>query len=71
MRTLRTALTVAALCLLAGGYGASQWAFFTGRTADYAKTVDNPVLKWLSAVLLIAAVLLTLVPDRSSEGEPE
>lgn len=64
MTTLRTALTVAALCLLGGGYAASQLAFFNGRTGEYARSVDTPALKWLSLFLLISAVLLAFFPER-------
>ena len=71
MRTLRTALTVAALCLLAGGYAASQWAFFAGRTPEYAKAVDVPALKWVSAFLLVSAVVLTLFRDIGPDGDAQ
>lgn len=68
MRTLRTALTVAALCLLSAGYAASQIAFFTGRFAQYAASVDTPPVRTLSGLFLVAAIALAFIPDHSSEG---
>lgn len=67
MRSLRTALTVAALVLLSAGYAASQIAYFQGRFIEYAARVDTPPVWALSGLLLLVAVVLTFVPDRDEE----
>ena len=67
MKTVRTALTVAALFLLGGGYAASQIALFEGRAADYAGRVDVPPIWNLSGLLLLLAVVLAFIPDRDEE----
>lgn len=69
MKTVRTALTAAALCLLCAGYAASQIALFQGRAADYASRVDTPPVWALSGLLLVVAIVLAFVPDRDEEVE--
>ena len=64
MRTLRTALTAAALCLLCAGYASSQIAYFQGTFADYAAKVDSAPIQRLALLFLIAAVVLTFIKDR-------
>lgn len=71
MKTVRTALTAAVLCLLCAGYAASQIALFQGRAADYAARVDVPPVWNLSGLLLLASVILAFIPDRSKEGGRE
>jgi hypothetical protein len=68
MKTVRTALTAAALCLLCAGYAASQIALFQGRAADYAARVDVAPVWNLSGLLLVLAVILAFIPDRDEEG---
>ena len=68
MKTVRTALTAAALCLLCAGYAASQVALFQGRAADYAARVDVPPVWNLSGLLLLLAVIFAFIPDRDEEG---
>ena len=67
MRTLRTALTAAALCLLCAGYAASQIAYFQGRFAEYAARVDTPPIQHLAGLMLVCAVILTFIPDRTDQ----
>ena len=69
MRTLRTALTAAALCLLCAGYAASQIAYFQGTFMEYAAKVDTPPIQRLALLLLIAAVILALIEDRNESDE--
>ncbi len=68
MKTVRTALTAAALCLLCAGYAASQVALFQGRAAEYAAEVDVPPISSLSGLFLLLAVALAFIPDRDEEG---
>ncbi|MEA2552700.1 MAG: hypothetical protein QOJ65_876 [Fimbriimonadaceae bacterium] len=70
MRTLRTALTAAALSLLCIGYAASQWAWLQGTFPEYYARVDSPPVRILSGVLLLCAVVLAFIPDRSEEEQP-
>lgn len=67
MRSLRTALTVAALVLLSAGYAASQIAYFQGQFIEYAARVDSPPVRALSGLILLAAVVLAWIPDRDEE----
>jgi hypothetical protein len=64
MRTLRTALTAATLCLLCAGYAFSQISYFQGRFAEYAARIDVPPVQHLAGIMLVAAVILALIPDR-------
>jgi hypothetical protein len=66
MKTLRTALTAAALLLLCAGYAASQIAYFQGRFAEYSAKVDTPSIQHLALAFLIAAIVLALVPDKEN-----
>ena len=68
MKTVRTALTAAALCFLSAGYAASQWAVFTGDAADYAAKVDSPPVQTLSGLLLLAAIVLAFIPDQDQSS---
>lgn len=71
MRTLRTALTAAALSLLCAGYAASQIAYFTGRFVDYALRVDAPPVQHLALLFLVSAVILAFIPERTDESKRE
>lgn len=73
MKTVRSALALVICLLLALGYAASQWAFFHGQAADYAKRVDTPPVRLLALALLIGCVVLTFVParPRDDSGEAE
>src|SRR6478609_9523676 len=64
MRTLRTALTAVALCLLCVGYAASQLSYFMGNFVDYAARVDSPPVQRLAALLLLSAVILTFIREK-------
>ena len=64
MSFLRYSLTVAALLALAAGYAASQYAFFNGRAAEYAQTVDTPFVKILALLILLVAIALSFLPDK-------
>ena len=64
MKTVRTALTAAALLLLCAGYAASQIALFEGRAADSAARVDVPPVWNLSGLFLVLAIVLAFIPER-------
>lgn len=68
MKTVRTALTAAALCLLCAGYAASQVALIQGRAAEYAAKVDVPPIWNLSGLFLLLAVVSAFIPDRTEDG---
>ncbi len=77
MNALRSALTALSLLLLALGYAASQWAFFSGepsgrpdRLAAHAARMEMPAVRYLCLALLALAVVLALIPDRDeARGE--
>ncbi len=71
MRTLRTALTAAALCLLCLGYAASQIAYFQGTFVDYAAKVDSPPVQRLALLFLLAAVVLAFIKDHEKDNTSE
>jgi len=68
MRVLRLVVSVFGVLGLAAGYAASQFAYFSGRAAEYAEAANQPVVRYASLGLLAIAVILALIPDR--EGEP-
>lgn len=61
MKTLRLGLTLAAALLLTGGYLASQYSYFNGRAAEFAAKMDDPPIRWLATLLLMAAIALSFV----------
>jgi hypothetical protein len=67
MRSLRTAFTAAALSLLCAGYAASQITYFQGAFADYADRVDSAPVQRLAGFMLLAAIALAFVRDKSEE----
>lgn len=56
------------LVMLAVGYAASQWFFFTGRAKEYATLVDVPSLRMLSLIILVALITLAFVPMREESA---
>ncbi len=54
--------------LLVLGYAASQWFYFQGKSADYAKAVDTPAIQSLSLILLLAMIVLGLIPVKDPQG---
>lgn len=67
MKRIRVGLAVLSAILLAGGYAASQAAYFGGTAPDYAAKIDvNPVVM-LSLVIFLAAVVLGFWPDREDD----
>lgn len=69
MRTLRTALTAAALLLICAGYAASQITYFQGAFADYASRVDSAPIQRLAGVLLLLAIVLAFIREKPEERE--
>lgn len=69
MKTIRLGISCLGLLLLAGGYAASQMAYWQGRAADFARQIDTPPVVALSAIVLIASLLLSLKAD-ADEANP-
>jgi len=63
MSLLRYLLSIVALLALAVGYGASQYAFFTGQAPQYAQAVNHLAVKMFALLLLVAAVVLAFIPE--------
>lgn len=63
MKTVRSALSVAIFALLAIGYLASQYAYFTGAPSEYAAKLDRPEITRLALVFLVVAFALMWLPD--------
>lgn len=68
---VRLAVTICAAVLLAGGYVASQWAFFMGDPAAYVQRLDESPVPMISLAILIAAIVLCFVPDKAESGAVE
>jgi hypothetical protein len=64
MNLARLLVVIGSILLLAGGYLASQLAAINGQAADYAAKIDQPSIRTLAALLLVAAIALSFVPDR-------
>ncbi len=64
MKSLRLALSVLIIILLAAGYAGSQMATLNGTAADWAQKVDRPPVVTLALVLFLVAIVLSLVRDR-------
>jgi hypothetical protein len=64
MNLARLLVVIGSILLLAGGYLASQLAAMNGQAADYATKIDQPSIRAFAALLLVAAVALSLVRDR-------
>jgi hypothetical protein len=64
MKTVRVVLSAISVLLLLAGYLASQWASLSGSAASYAEKVDQPPIRMLALLLLVAAIVLAFVPAR-------
>lgn len=64
MKALRTAVGLTGALLLAGGYFASQWSFFSGDTAGYIARLDASPVPMVALAVLLAAIVLCIVPER-------
>ncbi len=68
MKELRAVLSVvvtAALCL---GYAASQWAVFSGKAPEYARSIDVPTVKWIALCVLVVCIVFAFVRDNEANG---
>lgn len=65
MAFVRTAVALITLVLLAGGYAASQLAFFNASTAQYIAALDASPVPMLSLGLLVTLVILAFVKDET------
>lgn len=68
MKLARTVFSVMAVLLLGLGYAASQFAAFTGTQTEYAVKADQPQIRYLALLLLLAAIGLAFVPDREGDS---
>lgn len=64
MKRIRLLVAGLGAILLAVGYLASQFAFFNGQAADYAKKIDGPQIVLLALLLFVVAVGFLFVPDK-------
>jgi hypothetical protein len=67
MKQLRSILALVAFLFLAAGYGASQFAYFTGTPSEFAARMDAMPIRLLAAVLFVSALVLCFIRS----GEPE
>jgi nitric oxide reductase large subunit len=64
MRILRLWLSVAVALALTGGYLGSVYHYFSGTAPAWARMVDTPLVVALALLVLIAAIVLSFVPDQ-------
>lgn len=64
MKSLRLALSAFLVLGLVAGYLASQYAYFTGTTAQYTEKIDQPPVRMLALLFFIAAIALAFVKDK-------
>jgi hypothetical protein len=57
----------AAALLLAGGYFASQVAFFNGSAARYSQSIDSPAVQGLAMLILVACVAFAAMPQKEAQ----
>ena len=67
MKTLRLVLPVVILVLLAAGYLASQYFWFQGEPQKWTQIIDRPEIAWLALAILLGAIALSFIQDRSDE----
>ncbi len=67
MKTVRLALSVLSVLSLLVGYLASQAAALNGTAGDYAQKVDAAPVRTMALVILIAALVCAVVPDRGED----
>ncbi|MBS1706685.1 MAG: hypothetical protein JST40_12495 [Armatimonadetes bacterium] len=60
MNLARLLVAIAVLILVVGGYIASQFAVWSGTTAQYAQRIDTEPVKMLALVLFVGIVALTI-----------
>lgn len=70
MKTLRDAVSVIGLLLLAAGYAASQRAAFDGTIGEYSARVDEPAIQRLALVLFVVLLALAFVRERPTPSDP-
>ena len=67
MKLVRVAVFGAAALLLAGGYFASQVAFFNESAPRYSESIDSPAIKGLALLILVACVALAAMPQKEAQ----
>ena len=71
MQLIRNTLFVIVLMLLSVGYAASQWFWFTGSFATYAKRVDCVPVQILALVFLIITITAATYWPKFEKGIEE
>lgn len=67
MDSAKRVLFLAVILLLTVGYAASQWAWWTGDFANYAKRVDVPAVQHAALVVLILLILSAIFWDKRAD----
>lgn len=66
MKTARVAVSIVGALLIGGGYFVSQYQYFLGDPASYARSLDKSSVPLLSLALLALAVSFAFVRDEES-----
>jgi len=67
MKLVRDLLGLMAVILLGAGYLGSQLLYYQGDPARWAHSMDAASIRILAAILLLAAIALSFVPEREAE----
>jgi hypothetical protein len=65
MRSARLAFSVIVLVLLAAGYLASQYFWFSGDPQRWTTMIDTPPIVMLSLLILLGAIALAFVKEKT------
>jgi len=63
MKTIRLAVGLIGAVLVAGGYFASQFAYFFGDSVAYSKALDSSSVPYLALAILVGSMLLLIIPE--------
>jgi uncharacterized membrane protein YdjX (TVP38/TMEM64 family) len=66
---IRSLISCIVVLLLVLGYGASQFAAFSGSAPEYAAKVDQAPIQWLALLILIVSVVFAFIPDKEAEDK--
>jgi hypothetical protein len=68
MKLARLVVVAVAALLCGGGFVASQLASLNGDSQNFATRMDEPPIRMLALLLLVAAVSLAFVKDSSGDS---